>query len=139
MRAKNHMSEKVTINERLAVSDQYDLGVYLHTALRKCCDSTVTSLAYNLIAMRSMSGPWEEYLSAAWPLLQGVGTDEEVVRALKRAVGVGLDVWEDDDARERELTRERSALLCCFKLFTTEDFLAMAAWVLKDDNQARMK
>lgn len=50
------------------VIDLNDLGRSLHTALRKACDSTPTSLAYNLIDMADAE--WIVWLRALWKRLE---------------------------------------------------------------------
>lgn len=50
------------------VIDLNDLGCSLHTALRKACESTATSLAYNLIAMADVE--WTVWLRALWRRLE---------------------------------------------------------------------
>ena len=40
----------------------YDLGVDIHTALRKYCGSPQTSAMYNMIHMEAFSSVWEAYL-----------------------------------------------------------------------------
>ena len=107
-------------NDRLHVSDAHDLGCHLHTALRKVCDNTVTSLAYNLIALEEMTGAWRSYLAFAWDRLQDVTDEAGMVEALRNAAEK-LDFGAHD----------RNALRCCFKLFEDDDFKTMGAWVLK--------
>lgn len=107
-------------NPRLDIDNSSDLGVYLHTALRKVCDNDITSLAYNLIALEDINVAWSTYLESAWAILQSVSTEGEMVKALRLA-GEGLEFGRHDT----------NALRCCFRLFTDDDFRDMAAWVLK--------
>lgn len=44
--------------------DLYELGMNLHTALRKCCDSPETSLAYNVI--HASDEEWTVFLRALY-------------------------------------------------------------------------
>src|SRR3989337_1359689 len=46
-----------------------DLGNALHTALRKCCDSHPTTIAWNAIEAMPNSS-WEIYLEGLLPLLE---------------------------------------------------------------------
>ncbi len=108
------------MNPELDIDGPSSLGGYLHTALRKQCDNTITSLAYNLVHIVSGEA-WSAYLGLAWAGLQEVDDNEGLVRALRKA-GEDLDYGDES----------RNALRCCFRLFKDADFLGMGAWVLKD-------
>lgn len=105
--------------EHLAIDDHLELGGYLHTALRKNTDSTITSLAYNLIGMDSMTDAWRQYLAFAWGRLQSAFSENDVASALRAAAG------------DLDHGRETNALRLAFELFHDDEFRAMGAWVLK--------
>lgn len=46
-----------------------DFDMLIHAALQKCCDSDITSIAYNVI--HEISAPWGEFLVALWKDLDG--------------------------------------------------------------------
>lgn len=94
-----------------------DLGVLLHTALRKCCDSPPTSLAYNLISMEAFSAWWTTYLA----MVQTKGAPVTVDK-LKAAVKE-LD-WGD---------AARNALHIAFDLFSDDDWAGFIAFAEEEE------
>jgi len=54
-------------NPRLGVPEE-ELGMTLHTALRKCCDSKATSLLYNIITCDdvAVNDAWMAFLNNLW-------------------------------------------------------------------------
>jgi hypothetical protein len=106
---------------KLAI-EKDDLGVYLHTALRKACDSEATSLLYNIIHLCG-NGPkedgWAAYLDLAWDALQ---TDPDPV-ALRRAA----------EQLEWGYT-EYNALRLAFEHLDDDDLRGMAAWLFEEEN-----
>lgn len=71
----------------------------LHTALRKCCDSTPTSLAWNLINIDEASKAWGEYLDKVWLRIEALEQKPEVFGSLLKAAAGDLE-W-GSNARER--------------------------------------
>lgn len=84
---------------------QEDLGANLHTALRKCCDSEPTSLAYNLISMEAFTPAWLQYLNLVIeqgapytiPKLQQAAKDLGWGSAESNALRLVFGLLSDDD------------------------------------------
>lgn len=106
-------------NPIVDIPDTYSLGVALHTALRKCCDSVATSLVYNIVHMCREG--WILYLEYAWEALEE-STPKTVALDL-RAAAQRLE-WGDT---------QRNALRISLSMMDDADFEAMAAFIWNDD------
>lgn len=82
-----------------------DLGINLHTALRKCCDSEPTSLVYNLISIEAFDEAWLQYLGEVIALGEPVTVPKlkAAVKALewgnaeRNVLKLSLQAFSDDD------------------------------------------
>ena len=74
------MGKKV-VKEKL---DKYDLAECLHVALRKGCDSTPTTIAWNVIHLLD-GKTWEEYIDLVFSALKGKKTEDDIVKAVKQS------------------------------------------------------
>lgn len=113
-----------------------DLGCYIHTALRKCCVSTVTSLAYNLV---SHSGKgWGLFLHSIFRHLKW-DTKEELIESFNRRIEeireLGYPIADDfkdfpDHVTEKNIN-EFYCLVLCFSLFNRQDTTGALAFLLE--------
>lgn len=115
----------------------------IHTALRKCCDSKITSAAYNVIRM--IETPRHLDRVNPWRLLgkavaKRLDEDAKPVVALRAAVDHLLDDYYDELDKmpysEREGARNKTidqlhALQCTFQCFSKDDLVG-ASWFLKE-------
>lgn len=101
------------------LSAREDLGVNLHTALRKCCDSIPTSIAYNLISLDEFTSAWEHYLQ----LVVAKGRPVTVAKLKKSAADL-----EWGDAR-------RNALHCAFDLFSDDDWAGFVEFERQEEEE----
>ena len=99
-----------------------ELGEMLHTALRKFCDSTPTSVAWNLIALDACSAAWDEYVEIVWPKIRGTADKDLVWKQLKAAGGEWPGVGDHGD-------HARAALRCTFRMFSDDDWKQMAGYL----------
>lgn len=102
-----------------------EYGAALHTALRKCCDSTQTSIAYNLIS-EMVGQEWGEYVSFLGK--KGLGkpkTDEDLAARVKE-LSLSEDWWSYNDR-----TPWKKILWLTFKLFTDTDWSGYASFLSK--------
>lgn len=83
-----------------------DLGMSLHTALRKCSDSTPTSIIYNLISLESFDEAWHNYLELV--LAKGEPVTVDKLKAAASEIKFG--------------NAQRNALICTFRLFDDNDW-----------------
>jgi hypothetical protein len=92
-----------------------DLGVNLHTGLRKACDSPATSIAWNIINL--MDADWMTYLEFVH---EGIDVCENVCKHIK-----------DKSLSFREYmgNPHLSILHCSFKLFDDDDWLGYCVYV----------
>jgi cation transport regulator ChaB len=93
------------------------LGEYLHSALRKACDSSPTTIAWNIICMEAFNKVWEEYLDLAEKQLVNA-TPKTAWKSLKAAgeqIGFG--------------TYAQSALKHTFAMFDDNDWQGMASYL----------
>ncbi len=98
--------QKVSENKEATKWGEYasstELGYPIHVGLRKGCDSTQSSLVWNLA--HCFDKPWNVYLECAWKRLLAV-PDADAFRAakeLKRAVEDFNDTVRGGDANIRE-------------------------------------
>lgn len=96
-----------------------ELGMSLHTALRKACDSNPTSLAWNLIQLDSMAHAWGEYLDIVWSKIKEVkkqpGNFGPILEASAEALEYGKHA--------------RACLKITFRFFDKNDWSGMAAYL----------
>lgn len=106
------------------VATREDLAESLHTAMRKLCDSTVTSLAWNLINSYTNGNNefgrdvWSEYLDFVWEGLPYVSDTITYMQVLKCA-----------GERIPYTSYEGNSLRLTFALFTEEDFNNMGGFL----------
>lgn len=115
----------------------------IHTALRKCCDSKITSAAYNVIRMietpRRLDGvnPWRLLGTA---VAKRLDEGAKPVVALRAAIDHLDDDYYDELEKmpysEREGARSKTidqlhALQCTFQCFSKDDLVG-ASWFLKE-------
>jgi hypothetical protein len=110
--------------------DGPDVCACMHTALRKCCDSPITSAAYNLIYLIDLPefDPWQFYGGLVAELL---GAGEKPVEA---AVGAARTLEDKymSFVREKGGNPRRQALLalsCTFECFNEKDWEGFAAFL----------
>ena len=113
-----------------------DACVAMHAALRKCCDSPITSLVYNLVHVIDVTpakfDPWRLFGALVADALNkgrlpcdAVGEASETLDKAWHAV-----VRECPDTRPPDNARPcLYALKSAFRLFSDEDFGAMAAFL----------
>ncbi len=112
--------------------NESDFAVMVHTALRKACDSTITSIAYNMI--HATNGPWGAFVSLVYSQFNWSRPEESFAERVDE-----LSEWlpTTNELKEvgHELTgEERSmliALILTFKLFDGDDWKGACAY-LKD-------
>ena len=100
-----------------------ELGEYLHTALRKLCDSTPTSLMWNLINLNVFDPAWDHYLAAAWKELGKIKKKSEIGGALKKAVEPLKDFGGEGQLYIHQVMR------CGFELFDDDDWESMGGFL----------
>lgn len=104
-----------------------EVGAALHTALRKVCDSTPTSLAWNLIYLCDHA--WSAYLRfVADRLVKG----EKPFEAAKAAAVDLHDVYNRVDhpwLAEPHGGNEQFALSCSLKLFSEVDWRCFVSYL----------
>ena len=57
------MKKKRGLTKKQFTAALEDIGYNLHTALRKCCDSSPTSILWNAITVDTEKGIWSSYLA----------------------------------------------------------------------------
>lgn len=95
-----------------------ELGMALHTALRKACDSSVTSLAWNLVQLDELDPAWNTYLDMAWAGLGAAKNKNEVLSALAKA---GRELPSKDFAH--------ACLSIVLRMFDADDMEGFAAYL----------
>jgi len=111
--------------------DKEDLGEALHVALRKACDSTPTSLLWNLI-YKIDAGVWEAYLDHVWLKLQVASqTSGDYWSVLKHASIEFDDIVHTIRSRDREKIDYNSVHLLdiTFGLMTDDDWHGYASYL----------
>jgi len=103
-------------NKKLKI-ERDQLGECIHTALRKCCDSTPTTIAWNLIGLKAFDSVWKEYIDLAW---------EELKRCNSNNAWGGLKRASEKIAYGNYC---RSSLRETFKLFSENDWNGMASFL----------
>lgn len=95
-----------------------DLGPLIHTALRKCCDSSESSLVYNVIhlCIGTENNGWGSYLDLAWAELDNA--NRPLWECAKRA-GAALEYG----------NAERNALRLSMALMSQSDWEGAVAFL----------
>jgi len=119
-----------------------DACMLMHTALRKCCDSKITSSVYNLIHLIDLKP--EKY--DPWRMLGQLVADrlskgEDPTLALKAAHAEledkFLDLWCDDKQKGANLPDDARtwlyALSCAMHCFGARDWEGMASFLSEED------
>jgi hypothetical protein len=103
-----------------------DLGVALHTALRKCCDSSPTSTAWNLL-YELKGDQWTELLDTIRAEFKpfkfvkgGKSHDDQLAAQLKKAV-LSWEPWGKGHICV--------ALHCVFRCFSDNDWYGFAGFL----------
>lgn len=111
-----------------------ELGVSLHTALRKCCDTTPTSIAYNIIGLIDIDKTtiWIDYLNYLEKEL--VGKKVTMHKHLARMVR-GLSGESNEMHWYR--THEGNILYLSFKLFDIGDWMGMTTYLWDEINSKK--
>lgn len=99
------------------------IGCSLHTALRKACDSTVTSLAWNYLNFADDA--WSTYLKLVKPDWERVKTRTEALELLKESA--------EDLPNLKTVTSELMTLHLIFKLFDEKDWEGFATYLEWED------
>jgi hypothetical protein len=119
--------------------DYADVCSLMHTALRKCCDSKITSAAYNLVhtidIKPEMWDPWRLLGKIVARRMNESGN--KPVEALKIGIEHLDDQWQEIAAREWEAHREppdnarstMSVLACILKCFDESDLEGMVSYL----------
>jgi hypothetical protein len=115
----------------IKIEEDY-LGMCLHTALRKLCDSAPTSIMWNVFDL--LPRPiWSWYLDELWSKLKDVESKEVALKIIKE---VSLDGFIDYDKRRAmgENTMQWMNLMqCSFKLFSDGDWEGYTYWLFEED------
>jgi len=127
---------------KISKSSWDNIGERLHTALRKCCDSDPTSIAYNAIhLMDENDSAWVNYL-------QWLKTCNSTLHSFapKRTVVNKIKEWSLKWKPHWFRNPLGNILSCSFNLFTEEDWKAYCSYITctkmkedKNDNQLRNK
>ncbi len=99
--------------------ERYELGEYIHSAMRKICSSPPTTLAWYLISTymhepRVLSHVWGTYLDRVWAKFDEY-TPDNVAELLTQA------------ATDPEPTHESMALSLALRAFSPDDWLSAAS------------
>jgi len=114
------MSDPAKEREVVRGIHEGELGMHLHTNLRKFCDSRPTSLAYNLVHLDSCNEAWYGYLDAVWAKLKE--SDKPACEILKECA-------HDEDGSLQWGDSARNALRIAFDCFDDGDWVGMAAYI----------
>lgn len=127
--------------------DREDLGANLHTALRKLCDSTPTSLAWNLFYCLPPE-IWNAYLDCVFEGAEKA-TQSTLGEAVKQS-SIGFRDWMSDPAGDSRFSRKETytvkatkktqdtagswaqTLTCTFKLFDADDWQAYIGFLRRN-------
>lgn len=100
-------------------------GEALHTALRKACDSTPTTIAWNLI--NTLEDPWNDYLAVLKDQLLNLYKDKDI--ELWQALKIASLMW-DCYKYEGNTRHIAISLKCAFELFEYEDWEGFASYLI---------
>lgn len=105
--------------KKFITATREDLGECLHTALRKYCDSTPTSIAWNAIYLLKPE-TWAEYLDIVWKRLENpaIQNENHVATLLWRASVQDWSIMADNAG---------VILSCAFRLFKKADWQGYAS------------
>ena len=107
------------------LADKSEWGELLHTALRKCCDSTPTTIAYQAIC--GMSQGWSHYLAHLEKTAKTADSSHPIYEEIKRA---SLR-WSYLDAPRCD--NEFAIILhCAFELFDDNDWQGYVEFLVGD-------
>jgi hypothetical protein len=107
--------------KKLCLMPTSEWGSCLHTALRKCCDSTATTIAYNAICELHIG--WEKYLRHVT-----VTAPDGSLEAIKKA---SLK-WDYLNAPRQE-TNIAIILHCSFELFSHSDWEGYVSFLRQEE------
>lgn len=96
-----------------------DLGMATHTALRKVCDSSPTSLAWNLINLEGITPAWKEYLEILWSIIKALKKKPDDYGPILKQASESLE-WGNHGQACLKLT---------FRFFDDGDWSGMAAFL----------
>lgn len=108
-----------------------NIGESFHTALRKCCDSTPTSIAYNAVCLidNDTNSIWLDYLNYLKKELVGkkVVIHKELARMVRNLSGESNEMhWHK--------TSEGNILYLAFRLFDIGDWMGMTTYLWYEIN-----
>jgi hypothetical protein len=115
-----------------------DACVCMHTALRKCCDSRITSAAYNLIHLIHIEpSKWNAWVMLGRLVVERMEGGKKPAEALQEAIERLEDAFYDQamksrEAGESEPDQARSimyALRCTLECFSPKDIEGMAEFL----------
>lgn len=119
---EKELKDSTPLNPHI-LAPKNELGAYLHTALRKVCDSTPTSLAYNVISICDEG--WEEFLEVVWRKLNS--EDPRFPNRKDASLVMRSSVEEFEWG-----TAERNTLKLVFDGFSDLDWNMMTGYIWKD-------
>ena len=124
---------------KLELGNWGDLGACVHTALRKCCDSTVTSLAYNLV--HACDREWDHLLKIMHDEISKVedptpGSVADSMLQLFEKLSIFDDRWpygpHDPKSKTPGDANLFQALVLAFRLFDRDEWLGAHAYLWSD-------
>jgi hypothetical protein len=105
-----------------------DISVLLHTALRKTCDSTVTSAAWNLMFLLDQETT-EAFYDAIWKRLATIRPEAKILE-VRRCVRLGIT-----KDLEYAGNHQRSLAWCVFKMFDEADWAGYCTYLVYEWNR----
>jgi len=131
---------KVSAKKKREPMTGSDACVCMHTALRKCCDSKITSCVYNLVHLVDVEperfDPWR-FLGqlVAARVNKGQKPEDALMDAHVEFEDKFLDSLDGDKhgGLPREATAWMYALSCAMHCFSTRDFQGMAAYLAEEE------
>jgi len=110
------------------------LGVALHTALRKLCYSTPTSIQWKGFSLMPTE-IFGMYLDAVWEKLKDTKHESEAYRAIVLASLEFMDYF--SDKRRESFIKDglqwANLVTCTFEMFEDSDWKSYTYWVVEGD------
>lgn len=104
-----------------------DLGIALHTALRKCCDSSPTSAAWNLINV--LEEPWKDLLKVIREGFKGFKFDRKSTKSKNDQLAAHLKLVVTRQWEPWGKGYVAVALHCVFETFSANDWYGFASFL----------
>lgn len=113
---------KKKAKSKVCLPPRAELGSYLHTALRKVCDSTPTSLTWNLLNLDGINPSWTKYLDFAHKRLKG---EKDLTK-----------LWEHLKAASEDLEMDSrnawdTTLYLSFRMFDQDDWERFSTYLFE--------